>query len=348
MIKTIVVNATALESSGALTILQQFLDAIPYNETNWIIFISDKIQILNSKDNVRLAPVVNVKSLIRRFFWDTFGVKKWLKKENIHPFASISLQNTGFRTGHHIPTFIYYHQSIPFFKHKWSFFNKRQRSLWFYKNIYPFFVQLYINQQTKIFVQLNYIKDEFVKMYKVPSTNVHVITPSFILPDKETIEPDYLPENKINLFYPATSYFYKNHAVLVEALKMNPKIFSLYVTVDRKDFFTEDKFIHYMGKISYSKVLAMYMAADALVFPSYIETYGLPLLEAASLGLPILVSDLPYAREVLKGYEGVIFIDYAKPEIWKKELMKIKKGVRFPPFKPLTGASWPILFDILK
>ena len=41
---TIVVNATALDGSGALTVLRQFLAAVPENDRiEWIVFISPYI-----------------------------------------------------------------------------------------------------------------------------------------------------------------------------------------------------------------------------------------------------------------------------------------------------------------
>jgi len=41
-----------------------------------------------------------------------------------------------------------------------------------------------------------------------------------------------------------------------------------------------------------------YKNSDALIFASYVEGFGLPLVEAAQRGLPVLCSDIPVFREV--------------------------------------------------
>jgi glycosyltransferase involved in cell wall biosynthesis len=46
---------------------------------------------------------------------------------------------------------------------------------------------------------------------------------------------------------------------------------------------------------------ALYRGADALVSPSIYEGFGLPLIEAMSVGLPVLCSDIPVYREVTGG-----------------------------------------------
>ena len=67
----------------------------------------------------------------------------------------------------------------------------------------------------------------------------------------------------------------------------------------------------------------MYKLIDALVFPSTIETFGLPLIEAASMGKPIIASDLDYAREVLGQYKGVSFVPSDNAVAWSDEIMKL-------------------------
>ena len=83
--------------------------------------------------------------------------------------------------------------------------------------------------------------------------------------------------------------------------------------------------IKLIGKISYEKVLEYYKSSDLLVFPSYLETLGLPLLEAQQFNLKILAVNLPYSKEVLENYENVDFLDQKNILEWEK---KIKSNIK--------------------
>lgn len=348
--KNIIVNATALDTSGAFTILKQFVDNIPSDTTvNYTIFISPKIHLETEKDNVNLVPIANVKGLINRLLWDFWGVSYWLNKHHIKPDISISLQNTNFRTGYNIYNYIYYHQSIPFFSQRWSVWRRNERTLWFYKYIYPLFVKYLLNSRTEIFVQLNYIKYGFANKFHVDSSKIHVVLPEVTLPVNNSGNRRVVNSDNINLFYPATPFFYKNHRLLIDAIKdlKNDKI-ALYLTCNREDLDCDicDN-IHFLGKISYDEVIAMYKQCDAMVFPSYIETLGLPLIEAASVGCPIIAADLPFAREVLEGYSGVGFLPYNDKAMWAQAISQVKKGIRYTPFVWENKKSWTELFKII-
>lgn len=56
--------------------------------------------------------------------------------------------------------------------------------------------------------------------------------------------------------------------------------------------------VRFLGRIPYQEILGYYRGAVALVFPSLIETFGHPLLEAMLAGTPILAADIPSFREV--------------------------------------------------
>jgi glycosyltransferase involved in cell wall biosynthesis len=57
--------------------------------------------------------------------------------------------------------------------------------------------------------------------------------------------------------------------------------------------------LHLLGALSSADIANLYAAADLFVFPSTWETFGLAAVEAAMMGLPMVVADLAVLREVL-------------------------------------------------
>lgn len=53
-----------------------------------------------------------------------------------------------------------------------------------------------------------------------------------------------------------------------------------------------------LGQLPHREVLAAYDRAGALIFPSYCESFGNPLIEAQSRGLPIVAAERDYVRDV--------------------------------------------------
>jgi glycosyltransferase involved in cell wall biosynthesis len=53
-----------------------------------------------------------------------------------------------------------------------------------------------------------------------------------------------------------------------------------------------------LGTMSRAELLRLYAACGALIFPSTSESFGLPLIEASRIGLPIVAAELDYVRDV--------------------------------------------------
>ncbi|MBE0650621.1 MAG: glycosyltransferase [Bacteroidales bacterium] len=355
--RQIIVNASALRSGGALTILQQFIEAIPDDGINYIVFCDDSITIDHSKKNLQLVPI-NARSFFKRFVWDAFRIKNWVKSYGIKPIAGISLQNTNFRIGDYCPNFIYYHQPIPLYPNNWSLLKSSERALWFYKHIYPFFVKLFLNSQTEIFVQLEFIKVGFSRRFHFDANKIHVVFPDMEIPSYSQKAKIFLDYKKLNLFYPASALIYKNHEVLFRSLllidEQLKKEVVLYLTNTSDEFKVLPIFknvnIVFLDKITHDNVIWLFNNVDALLFPSYIETLGLPLIEAASFGLPVLAADLPYAREVLDGYTGVSYVNYKDVVAWGQAIIKLstEEKIRHEHYKKLNTKSWTEFFDTIK
>jgi methyl-galactoside transport system substrate-binding protein len=63
----------------------------------------------------------------------------------------------------------------------------------------------------------------------------------------------------------------------------------------------------FTGRISHGEVMERYGAAT-LLFPSYLESLGLPLVEARGCGSYVIAADRSFAREALRGYDNCAFV----------------------------------------
>ena len=64
-----------------------------------------------------------------------------------------------------------------------------------------------------------------------------------------------------------------------------------------------------LGVVSDEALRDLYRRAAFLVFPSYAEGFGLPILEAQTFGVPVIASDIPVLREV--GGAGAVYFERA-------------------------------------
>jgi glycosyltransferase involved in cell wall biosynthesis len=72
----------------------------------------------------------------------------------------------------------------------------------------------------------------------------------------------------------------------------------------------EDRF-RLLGPVPYERVVSFYRGAIALVFPSMLETFGHPMLEAMVAGTPVIASDIPAFREI--GKDAALFFPPRDP-----------------------------------
>lgn len=336
MSKLIVVNNPAAKEGGVLTILKEFLEKTSKLKCNrkFLVFVSLE-ELKKYEASNLVVEVIPKQSFKDRIIWDNLEIKKYLKKERINPDIFISLQNTGVNISKKIPQIIYYQQPLSLSDLKWNIFNKQERLYWMYKNIYPFFIKQYLGRIKKVIVQTEWVKDEFNKRFNYSKENIILIRPEIKKIDVDSIKIIY--KDKFRIFYPATPYIYKNHKVVIEALgilkRENPEIieklecvftFSKGENLELDNLIEQLKLqnvIKLIGKIPYEKVLEYYKNSDLLVFPSCLETYGLPLAEAQQFDLDILGVDLPYSREVVGNYSKSKFIKSNCLDTWKKMIL---------------------------
>lgn len=80
--------------------------------------------------------------------------------------------------------------------------------------------------------------------------------------------------------------------------------------------------VGFVGFVQRSELPALYEGHDVLLFPSLIEAFGLPLVEAMVMNMPIVASDLDWAREVCG--PAALYRDPSDPEGWVDALGEIR------------------------
>ncbi|KLU15994.1 MULTISPECIES: glycosyltransferase [Xenorhabdus] len=360
MNKKILVNATALSTGGALTILKQFLEGTKFSSREFICYVPDDIDF----DDYKNVQLIKVKKMgwLKRILWDSYILPKTIKHQSILFSDIISLQNTSINVKER--QIIYLHQSIPF--SNINFLNRHSFSFKFflYKIFYSYFIFRYVKKETIFVVQTNWMALALQKNNKVKLNNIHVMRPDFILPKKRRLlckEDDQ--SDCFRLLYPATPMTYKNHLVILKALAILPiENFKFQVTFNKGKYLKFDKLVsqlglsgkvEYLGYVDYESLINYYALSDVVLFPSYLETFGMPLLEAASLGKKIICSDLPYAREVLVNYNGVSFAIFDNENDWCRKILNeysLKINDVCSPILNIPKektSSWKNFFDLL-
>ena len=97
-----------------------------------------------------------------------------------------------------------------------------------------------------------------------------------------------------------------------------------------------------------------YAIADCLIFPSRVETWGLPITEFSQHKKPMLLADLPYAHETAAGSSQVAFFNPEKAEQLQKMMKTLMNGdtsfMSEVPVKKIEepmAKDWDALFAIL-
>ena len=313
----ILVVDVAAEHGGAVTVLNQFITEFKNDYENEYIIVLSK---LDYEDSCNIKYVYYrwvKKSHIHRLFFDSVTIRRLIKKYN--PDKVLSLQNKAFNC-RGIYQEVFFHNALPIATKRFSIIESK--SLWMYQNIIGLLVRMSLRNAQKIYVQARWIKRQLNYKWKVPEEKIAVKYPIYNTFFQQDSCVDYSKFNTIYLFYPSNSALYKNHEILLNAYKKALeedgaiKKTILVLTLQKNNLnqkcisIIEDKElpILFLKRLSMDEMKEWY-SKSILIFPSYLETIGLPLAEAKSMGCRILAADCEYAHDTLGNYERVIFFN---------------------------------------
>ncbi len=176
---------------------------------------------------------------------------------------------------------------------------------------------------TKVVAISDYTKERMMQHFDISADKIDVVHIGFIAPptQKESIPvPEHfflfagaLKERKnVAGVIRAFAAFYqsnKDFFLLIAGTKRGTYFESLVALA--KELGVEDR-IRFVGYVTNEQLAYLYEKAAALVFPSFIEGFGMPVLEAMSVGLPVITSKEGALAEVAGS--AALLVDPKEPE----------------------------------
>ena len=363
--KLIVISGVNLRSSGPLSISEDILSYVNSHlteEYRVIALVHSKQLYINfNLENIEFIEFPkSIESYFSRFYIEYIYFKKLSKSFN--PYLWFSIQDLSPNIVSKVKA-VYCHNATLFYKVSWkeALFDRKFLLQSF---VYKWFYSINIKSNNYIVVQQDWIRNEFSNIFNLNKEKIVVSYPA-ISDFKELITESEKKDEQYTFLYPSFPRVFKNFELICEAIillnKSNPNLnYKVIFTLDgsensySKDLFKKYSFINniaFKGLLSRKDVYKLYLTSDCLVFPSKLETWGLPITEAKSANLPIIVSDLPYAHESINNYDRVLFFKPDSPQdLSNRMLQAINNQFERHTIKNPEGpfsSNWENLFNIL-
>lgn len=196
-----------------------------------------------------------------------------------------------------------------------------EKSLIFFQLFYKLFYKINIRHNRYVIVQQNWLRKVFKE--KLKAKNVIVAYPNIAITNhtKNVSNGVCVPI----FIFPSLARVFKNFEVLLQAGEILSKTnsnFEIIITISGTEnkyaAYLKNKFHHvkqvkFIGVQSRTKVFELYAESSCLIFPSKLETWGLPVTEMKSFNKPIFIAKQPYAYETVGNYNKVCFFDSDNP-----------------------------------
>ena len=318
--KIVVISAVSLFYGGAFSILKSVLNYL--SQDDWshryrIIVLVYQKQILNEYSNIELIEFPKARaSWLHKLLFEYYYFNKLSKK--VKPYLWFSLHDVTPNVKAERRA-VYCHNAYPFSPFSFKAY-KLEPTFLVFQVFYKLFYRINIHRNNYVIVQQSWFRDEIAKRYKVKKEKIIVNPPSNTI--TKTAKPPLEVKNFIQIIYPVYPRVFKNYEVICEALLMLTQEergrFRILFTFDgtentySKYIFNQYSYIEnidFVGFQSNKELDILYHSADYLIFPSTLESWGLPISEFKNYNKPIIAAALPYVKEALGNYEKVMFFN---------------------------------------
>ena len=318
--RVIVVSAVNIRKGGTLTILRECLQYLSGQE---------ELKVYALVHDRKLCEYPGIEYLEFPGTVKSWGRRLWCEYVTMHR-TSLEIER---REGQEIDTWLSLHDTTPRVKAKhqevychtsFPFLKWTLRDLVMDPKI-PLFAmftrfayRINIHRNDCLIVQQEWFRDGLSRITGYPKERIRVIPPKVSV---DGIIPDSVSSKVPMFLYVSTADCHKNFETLCEAARLlenelGAGKFKLVLTISGmenrytrwiKKRWGDVSSIDFLGLMKRERLFGYYKAASCFVFPSRVETWGLPITEYMLLnGGRMLLADLPYAHET-SGEKGAFF-----------------------------------------
>ena len=367
MKKTIVISAVNLRKGGTLTILRdclQYLSELVKGGEYRVVAIVHKKELCDYPgiEYIEMPEVINGWG---KRLWCEYVTMKKISEDLAPVYLWFSLHDTSPRVKADRQT-VYCQTSFPFYK--WSIRDfKMDFKIPLFAMFTKYAYKVNVKSNKYLVVQQNWLREGFHRMFRLEKDRFIVAPPQR---KKVEVVPEQIEKEVVTFFYASTPDCHKNFETLCEAARLleadlGKGRFKIVLTLNGKENkyskWLREKWgdvesIDFAGFMTKEKLYGYYQSADCLVFPSKVETWGLPITEfmEASGDKPMLLADLPYAHETSAGASKVAFFNPNDPVELKNRMKDLLENnisaleaVPKLEIEEPKADSWKELFEIL-
>lgn len=372
--KTLIISAVNFFEGGPLSVLNDCLSYLNKSKLvdkyKIVALVHKKSLFINSNlNNIEFIEFPKSRqSYFYRLYYEYFYFKKLAIK--LKPSFWLSLHDISPNLGS-IPQAVYCHNPSLFNSLNLSdlFIQPQQ---FFFSLFYKYLYSINIHKNKKVIVQQMWIGKEFKKIFSLNDDKILIAppkVPKVIIKNDFSIEQNPIISDGVIFFYPTFPRPFKNVEIICEAvlvlINCGVKNFSVIITLDgtensySKKILSKYKHIQnidFIGLQPRDYIYKLYAKSSCLIFPSKLETWGLPLSEYKHFNKPIIASNLPYAIETIGDYnKACLFNPNDKNELAKymsdfitgnqMSYQKLKSKIAFD--KNTIANTWEELFLVL-
>lgn len=319
---TIIISAVNLVEGGGLSVLRKCVQEMSQFNTEHgnaykIIVLVHSASLLAEYGNVSyIAYPLAKKSWLFRAFYEYICFYfvslrhkpvVWLSLHDMTPNVRAKRQ------------YVYMHNSAPFFQKRaglalhWKFR--------LFVALYKYLYRLNVRRNTGIIVQQGWFRDKIADLCKVDKERIIVAYPEFKKPEHFSYDGKYTAGQ---FFYNSFPRDFKNFETICKAcetLAADADLcpgWKVCLTIDGTeneysraivDKYRGNPHIHFCGLLSREQCEDYYKSSECLIFPSLLETWGLPISEFKVYGKKMILADLPYAHEAASGADAASFFE---------------------------------------